>query len=267
MCCFSSYAQVYPQFERFSIRLSQDTSFFSPTKIKVAKIISLCILDSMFNVEGSETKDTIFIYEFDSTGIAIREVGFTYNKRSYDHDFRNYSKWWTNTKQFYHIETSDSDSIVTYLKIDTVGQTLDTSIKSLSRFDNNGRQIEFKYTTSERYKRMLDCSVKTFRHWKKDYDESGREISFSDFPNNIIQTTSYLDFGNIVKKRNMNSGELLQKDVTRIYRDDIILSECDGYQLSIIYFNKYNLPRDAMIIPDFWDPVTHMLEFEYSFKK
>src|SRR4051812_25426239 len=77
-----SFGQVYAQFERFS-----NDTIFNSEEIKKQKIKSVCILDTISNLEVPEL-DTIFIYEFNSDGKAIREIGFRYNVRDFEFDLR-----------------------------------------------------------------------------------------------------------------------------------------------------------------------------------
>jgi hypothetical protein len=252
-------AQVYTEFEKFSLWINND-NLFNSLELKNKKIKSLCIIDSMFNVESTENRDTIFIYEFDANGNAIREIGFRYNKRDYDYDLRVKQNW----KLPYEITRHGADSIVKYFEIDTIEGLIDTAITFKFVYNAKRKEIEFEKTPSEFYRRYAECGVGLSVHWTIEYDELGRETAKRNLKTQTIKSTTYTPFGYSTEERDMKTNEVLSQKSTLIKKTDTFTSESDGESLTLISYLENGLIYQAVVIPNYYDPVTHILEFVYS---
>ena len=248
-------AQGYSQFEKFSLRFSKDT-IFNASEIKNKKFKSVCIIDSMFNVEASEYRDTLFIYEFNDKGNVIHEIGFTHNQRDYDYDFKEKSEL------PYEITKRDGDSIVKFFAIDTAGGFVDTFFTYKHVYNRKGKEREFEKTPSEYWRTHADCGVGLSAHWTAEYDEQGRVTEFRNLKSNTVEGTTYTPFGYTTETRNIESKELLGGRTVLINKNDEFYSESDGSSLTLINYYE-GLISNAVIIPEYDGAIIHMLDFTY----
>jgi hypothetical protein len=176
--------------------------------------------------------DTCFVYEFNDRGIAMRRINF-YDKRIYGID-------WTDTlalplpdepyptyrgsNRVINTTLVPAGKIVTeYLvrkyedKVDSTFK-VDTTFIIKTKYNLQNRKIEEEIIPSALYLKSVTCwdGWHPPSHYKYGYDKKGRLNLYRDCLSNELISISYPSYGELIKRFNATTNQLIAESVNTI---------------------------------------------------
>ena len=174
-----NYSSDY-MYQKLSLR---NTPLFDPQEIKARNIRGCTIIHPwIYWDKNMKITDTLFIYDFDSTGNITREISFrTWARGERDTTYWPISElgYFSRIDSTVH-EQNDQTTLTKYFiwAFDPESNEVDTGYVQKYVYDNKRRVIEFKMNGTVDYHKIYFCGTGITHHKKYRYDEKDRIIFY-----------------------------------------------------------------------------------------
>ena len=217
-------------YQELSLR---NTPLFDPQEIKARNIRSCTIIHPwIFGDKNMKRIDTLFIYDFDSTGKIKKEIRFrTWTSRERD------TTYWPISELGYFsridstvYEQNDQTTLTKYFiwAFDPESNEVDTGYVQKYVYDKKNRVIEFKMNGTVDYHKIYFCGTGITQHKKYQYDEKGRIVFYQYLDGHEYAFFKHLKNRCLLRVYDKTSNKPTRKYFIRLKVNDEAIMEDDG---------------------------------------
>lgn len=224
------YSNSEYNYQELSIR---NTELFDTKEIKTKRIKSCTIIHPWYYWDKKiNVTDTLFIFDFDSTGNIARKIRFN----SWPRDYRDTTIGSLSEKDFYSLIEStelkqNNLTLVTKYYIwpfNYESQEVDTGYIKEITYDERRRMINFKMNGTSDYFNYTFCGTGITHDKKYRYDNKDRIIFYQDAYSREYATFQYNKHRRIIQVYDSLTNELKRKSVVHIDINSKTITERDA---------------------------------------